>query len=63
MILSSIVAGKFLVGKVTGSKVIGLSFLTSSVSDAVMGTITYHYWDGKKRKKVTVKKRHKKRRW
>ena len=61
MVLTSLLAGKLALGKLTGSKVAGISLLTSSISDAIMGTITYHYWDGKKNKSYTVKKH--KRRW
>jgi hypothetical protein len=62
MVLTSLLAGKLVLGKMTGSKVASISFLTSSISDAIMGTITYHYWDGKKKKSSFTVKKHK-RRW
>jgi hypothetical protein len=62
MILASILGGKFLIGKMSAGKVASISMITSTISDALMGTITYHYWDGKKNKHYTTSK-HKKRRW
>ena len=60
MIISSLIAGKIAVSHTSLGKVAGISMLTSTLSDLVFGSVTYHYWDGKKRGSFTVKKKRRK---